>query len=95
MQANDRIHGAGKALPIAVLTDSAVVRGIVTVGSWFFGNMMKGFPTTDLDGALRHLDVHDAVERGGILSILERCKKEVGSGRNATSKSATATKAGR
>ena len=44
----------GKGLPAAILTDSVMVRGIVTALSWFVSDV-RAYPPHDLHGALAHL----------------------------------------
>ena len=46
----------GKGLPAAILTDSVMVRGIVTALSWFVPRV-RAYPPDDLQGALAHLDM--------------------------------------
>lgn len=50
----DRLQG--KEMPIAIITASAVVRGIVTAGHWF-GLKMQAHAPPALDRALAYLDL--------------------------------------
>ena len=55
-------------LPTAVLSDSTLVRGAITVLSWF-GRRIRGFPPDDTSGALDFLSV-PAAQRDTVLSEL-------------------------
>lgn len=46
----------GRELTSAIVTDSTVVRGVVTAFSWF-NQKVKSFPTRSLDDAFRYLEV--------------------------------------
>ncbi|HTU59705.1 MAG TPA: hypothetical protein VMF89_14740 [Polyangiales bacterium] len=41
--------------PTAIMTDSALVRGIITSINWFVNNPLSAFDHDDLKGALRHI----------------------------------------
>jgi hypothetical protein len=41
--------------PTAILTDSAMVRGIITSINWFADNQLAAFAPKDLSGALRYI----------------------------------------
>ena len=56
-------------LRAVVLTDSLVVRGIVTAMSWLKGDFMRAFSQKDSDGAMRYLDI-SAAERLEILNVV-------------------------
>jgi hypothetical protein len=42
-------------VPTAVMTESAVARGVVTALSWFYAGKLGAFPTARMDEALIHI----------------------------------------
>ncbi len=70
-----RVTKAG--LKIAVLTESRVVRGVITALGWF-GATIRGFGHAEVDEALGWLV--PATERGDILTKLQLYKDELGVG---------------
>jgi hypothetical protein len=56
-QTNDAL--GGRTVRTAVVTPSAVARGVVTAMSWF-NSELKAFAPGDLKAALRYLDVTDS-----------------------------------
>ena len=57
-----------KAIPAVVITDEALVRGLVTAVSWF-GPDIKAFAWADLPKAMKHLRVGPEQERRAIDEI--------------------------
>ncbi len=64
--------------PVALLTDSAIVRGVVGAMG-LFNPLMKAFATNDLDGAARYLGLTRA-EREGVQKVLGELEAEVQGG---------------
>lgn len=64
----------GKGLPAAILTDSVVVRGIVTALSWF-SPKIRAYAPGDLRGALDHLGVTIPVPI--VQRVIEELKREL------------------
>jgi hypothetical protein len=50
---------AGEQMLTAVVSDAVMIRGIVTALSWF-NPKIRSFRTSDIDGALRYLEVSSA-----------------------------------
>jgi hypothetical protein len=61
-----------KGTELAVVTDEAIVRGLVTAASWV-GVKVKAFSWADLDKALRHLQVPDS-SAGRVIRAVESFK---------------------
>lgn len=55
----------GQTQPFALMTDSAVIRSVLTAFSWLLGSgqAMKAFASADLEGALKWLKVEVQPER--------------------------------
>lgn len=69
-----KLNERTKAGPLqtAVCSDSSIVRGLVTAFSWF-NPKIKAFSKTDIDGALRHLDVPTTAS-GTVLTQLKKMR---------------------
>nr|WP_206607121.1 hypothetical protein [Sandaracinus sp.] len=50
---------AGRTVPVAVLNDSALVRGAVTAIAWF-NPSLRAFKSADIDAALQYLGVPES-----------------------------------
>jgi hypothetical protein len=61
----------------AVLTASALVRGIVTVAAWFFPRTPRSFAPHEVEAALNHLRVEGSARRAAVKVELERLKATV------------------
>jgi hypothetical protein len=66
-------HNSSSASKVAVLTSSAIARGVVTALSWF-SPVYKAFAEDDLDGAVDFLDVpsHKVFSIRGAVRALEK-----------------------
>jgi hypothetical protein len=64
----------GKGIPAAILTDSMMVRGIVTAISWF-ASQVRAFPPHDLEGALHHLGITMPV--AAVQRVIDELKGEL------------------
>jgi hypothetical protein len=62
-----------KKLPIAVVTDSGLVRGMVTAVSWL-GVDIKAFPWVEVPQALRHLQIAE-VTYARAMTTIERFRR--------------------
>ncbi len=62
-----------RALPIAVVTDAKLVRGMVTAVSWL-GVDIKAFSWIDVSAALKHLKVTTATQSSAI-AVIERFRR--------------------
>jgi hypothetical protein len=49
---------AGRSIPLALLTDSVLVRGVVTAYSWF-NRSIRAFSSDDIQDALAYLEVEE------------------------------------
>jgi hypothetical protein len=78
--ANSVAKGARKP-PVALLTDSAIVRGVITAMN-IFNPQMKAFATPDLDGAALYLGLTRA-ERERLEEALVELEREVQDGARA------------
>ena len=64
--------------PTAIMTDSALVRGIVTSINWFVNNPALAFDHQDLEGALRHIARGGAtIDAAKLVSTLRVLAKEL------------------
>lgn len=64
--------------PTAIMTDSAMVRGIITSINWFLNNPLTAFPHRDLEGALRHVASGGAVfDPAKVMGTLRMFAKEL------------------
>lgn len=75
------LHNAMRDAPaarVAIMNDSAIVRGIVTSLNWFANNQMAAFPQDDLEGALRYVLGGDALTALKIRATLLGMAKELG-----------------
>lgn|GEM_PF-5011023 len=64
--------------PIAIMTDSVLVRGIITSINWFVNNPLSAFEHQDLEGALRHIARGGAsVDAAKIVSTVHLLAKEL------------------
>jgi hypothetical protein len=52
--------GPGTPPPIAILTRSTVVRGVLTALNWFMANKLKPFAASDFPGAFRYVKLPEA-----------------------------------
>jgi hypothetical protein len=64
----------GKGLPQAILTESHIVRGIVTAISWFVKGV-RAFAPSDLQAALDHLRITKPM--GEMQAVLDELKREL------------------
>jgi hypothetical protein len=65
--------------PTAIMTDSALVRGIITSINWFVNNPLSAFEPQNLDGALRHIARGGApIDAAKIVSTVRVLAKELG-----------------
>lgn len=66
------------APPTAIITNSLVVRGIITSLNWFANNQLAAFEPQDLDGALRHLQKNGAaIDKGKLVGSLRALASEL------------------
>jgi len=64
--------------PVAVMTGSTVVRGVVTALNWFYSRPLRTFAPSKLDEAMKHLQVpQENWERVG--QLLQRLRAEISS----------------
>lgn len=64
--------------PVAVMTGSTLVRGIITSLNWFLDNQLAAFTLSDFDGAFRHLAREGCkVDRPLLLQIIERLSEQL------------------
>lgn len=64
--------------PVAILTRSAIVRGIITSINWFQGNQLVAFDPNDVDRALQYVGSQGAViDRGEIIEMLSALAHEL------------------
>jgi hypothetical protein len=72
------VLGSDAKIPdMAVLTASALVRGIVTVAAWFFPRTPRSFAPHEVDAALNHLRIEGSARRAAVKVELERLKATV------------------
>lgn len=68
----------GDQMPrLAVITDSAMVKGVISVLSLFMRDRIAGFLPNQLEGALAHAGVVPA-DTGAVRATLDRLRGEVG-----------------
>jgi hypothetical protein len=63
---------------LAVVSEDRVVRGLVTAASWF-GVDVKPFPWTDLDQAIKHLQIGPPLY-GHVFEAVQQLRTEASSG---------------
>jgi hypothetical protein len=66
----------GKNIPVVVVTDNSLVRGMVTAVSWL-GVNIKSFSWLELEGAFSHLAIVQPQKQRAIEAIM-RLRKECG-----------------
>ncbi len=69
--------GAGPPPPIAILTRSTVVRGVLTALNWFMANKLKPFSANDFTGAFDYVRVPEAA-RPEVLRVIRRLAIHLG-----------------
>ena len=67
----------GAPPPIAIMSKSAIVRGVLTALNWFMANKLKPFAETDYEGAFRYLQLDDK-ERAEVLAAIRRLAADLG-----------------
>lgn len=73
-----RISVPSSIPPTAIMTDSALVRGIITSINWFVNNPLSAFDHQDLEGALRHLARDGAaIDAAKLVSTMQMLAKEL------------------
>lgn len=62
----------------AIMTDSAIVRGIITSLKWFASDRFAAFARDDLQGALRHIAASGpSIDAGAVLATLSALAREL------------------
>lgn len=67
----------GKRVVTAVMTDSQIARGVMTALKWFLKDM-SAFPTKDLEGALKFLEIPEGL-KGQFSKSISTLMSEMGS----------------
>jgi hypothetical protein len=73
---------AGRAVPVAVVSGNARIRGTVTALSWF-NRSIRAFPPSGLRDAIAYLEI-PASRTDLIMREMARLRHELGQGRRAT-----------
>lgn len=70
-----RIKDAGLVPATAVLTSSAIARGVVTAVNWFNAYPVRGFATEDIAGAMKFLELN--LSETEVRGLIERLRGEL------------------
>lgn len=71
------VWGAATPPPIAIMTRSSVLRGVLTALNWFMSNRLKAFRETDFDGAFDYLGL-EASARTEVMVAMRKPAADLG-----------------